>query len=133
MFFQRKKKEECEWINPINTLFLALVQTWGVSLEFERKYVEDYRLIMEDHKDNHSAWKDKYSTTLYGPSHKSKHWELQPIPDFVRWLKSGELHYLSYEKTTLLYESSPTVCMHHRCFYHLVKSIVYLHHNLNIN
>ena len=32
--------------------------------------------------------------------------ELQPIPDYTTWLQNeGELHYLSYEKTAILYNT----------------------------
>ena len=37
--------------------------------------------------------------------HNRNNLELQPIPDFVSWQQSGELRYLSYEKTSRLYES----------------------------
>jgi hypothetical protein len=102
--FSEERKQECEWIycpETMNPHFQALVQTWGVSDDFERSYVQDYNIIMNNHG-KCTAWKDKYSTTLYDDS-DSVNSELQPIPDFVRWIDSGgELHYLSYEKTSLL-------------------------------
>ena len=51
-------------------------------------------------KGKHTAWNDKYSTNLYG-NNNDVNLELQPIPDYVFWLtSSGELHYLSIEKTS---------------------------------
>jgi hypothetical protein len=86
----KERKEECDWTygpnSTSNPLFQALVQTWGVTLDFERKFVEDYHLIMQDNQDQRTAWKYKYSTTLDGPRNASKRFELQPVPDYVKWL-----------------------------------------------
>ena len=53
---------------------------------------------------NQTCWNDKYSTNLYGKDCE-ENFELQPIPDFVSWQQTGELHYLLYEKTLSLYNS----------------------------
>lgn len=102
-----ERKEECEWAytprSSCNPYFEALVEVWNVPKDFEGKYITDYNEIMNK-GERCSAWKDKYSTTLYG-NKSDKNCELQPIPDYVTWFKTnGELHYLSFEKTTKLYE-----------------------------
>ena len=51
-----------------------------------------------------TSWIDKYSTTIYSMNTNSVicRYELQPIPDYLRWLKTGEAHYLPLEETTPL-------------------------------
>ena len=41
---------------------------------------------------------------VYSPSPNinSTRRELQPLPDYMRWLKTSELHYLPYEETAVL-------------------------------
>jgi hypothetical protein len=102
-----ERKEECTWAyrprSGRNPLFESLVMVWDVPEDFERQYISDYNVVMNK-GDNCSAWKDKYSTTLYNTVDEYN-FELQPIPDFVKWFESkGELHYLSYERTAALYK-----------------------------
>ena len=59
---------------------------------------------MNNSTTNRTCWNDKYSTNLYGKDCE-ENFELQTIPDFVSWQQTGELHYLSYEKTLSLYNS----------------------------
>ena len=106
--FSEERKDECEWTyspkSSDHPHFQALVNAWGVPEDFERSYIEDYQVIMNK-TDRRTAWKDKYSTNLYGTDNEDN-FELQPIPDYVSWLTSGgELHYLSFEKTAALYSS----------------------------
>ena len=98
-----KKKQECTWVfghrTSENPHFQALVQVWGVPDDFEGSYIEDHDVIMNK-KGKHTAWNDKYSTNLYG-NNNDVNLELQPTPGYVFWLtNSGELHYLSTEKTS---------------------------------
>ena len=102
-----ERKEECTWAyrarSGSNPVFESLVMVWDVPENFERQYISDYNVVMNK-GENCSAWKDKYSTTLYRSVDESN-FKLQPIPDFVRWFESkGDLHYLSYERTAMLYE-----------------------------
>jgi hypothetical protein len=104
-----ERKEECTWTYKAesisNSIFESLVMVWNVPADFERRYISDYNVVMNKEENvNCSAWKDKYSTTLYSGIDENN-FEFQPIPDYVRWFESnGELHYLSYEKTVALYE-----------------------------
>ncbi len=103
-----ERKKECEWTysveNVDNPTFQALVEVWDVPEYIERKYTDDYDIIMNNTSGRRICWNDKYSTNLYGKRYE-KNFELQPIPDFVSWQQNGELHYLSYEKTLLLCNS----------------------------
>ena len=52
-----------------------------------------------------TAWKDLYSTTLINTNFINTVYELQPIPDYIRWFQSsGELHYVTTETATNLAE-----------------------------
>jgi hypothetical protein len=102
-----ERKEECTWTykaeSVSNSILESLVMVWNVPVDFERKYINDYNVVMNK-EENCSAWKDKHSTMLYSGIDENN-FEFQPIPDYVRWFESnGELHYLSYEKTAAFYE-----------------------------
>ena len=49
---------------------------------------------------------DKYTTIIYSPNLNisSKRWKLQPLPDYMRWFRTSELHYLPYEERCSLKE-----------------------------
>lgn len=49
-----------------------------------------------------TCWADKYSTTIYSCSMSGNRYELQPIPDFLRWFRTGEAHYMPLEEVALL-------------------------------
>ena len=105
--FSEEQKEVCKWSygpkRSSNPCFESLVMIWDVPEDFERKYISDYKFVMNN-EENRTLWKDKYSTTLNG-NKAGNNIELQPIPDYVTWFKrKGKLHYLSYEKTAKLYE-----------------------------
>ena len=78
---------------------------WGVDRDFTGNYVEDYRAINNNLiPDTRTAWLDKYTSCFYSATDDTsiKRFELQPIPDYLRWLKTGELHYLPLEERVLL-------------------------------
>ena len=48
------------------------------------------------------SWCDKYTTIMYRghgnwKSSNTERFHRQPLPDYLRWLDMGELHYLPYE------------------------------------
>ena len=50
-----------------------------------------------------TSWKDKYTTSLYSTLEVNcRRFELQPIPGYIRWYKTGEMHYLPMEERALL-------------------------------
>ena len=99
--FSEERKEECTWTYGPSTTenphFQALMQVWRIPEDFEGSYIEDYNVIMNK-KIKRTAWNDKYSTKLYRDANNNN-LVLQPIPDYVSWLTSGE--------TSTLYASSP--------------------------
>ena len=83
----------------------TLSYIWGVDRQFSSKYIDDYRAINNDLVEGtRIAWLDKYTTSIYSINEDSNciRYELQPIPDYLRWLKTGELHYLPLEERYLL-------------------------------
>ena len=87
-----------------NPYFQALVDVWGVPENIERRYTDDYDIIQNNNNTNRTCWNDKYSANLYGKDCE-ENFELQLIPDFVSWQQTGELHYLSYEKTLCIIQN----------------------------
>jgi hypothetical protein len=100
-----EQKELCDWTYELNDSFVwrDVETVWNLSHNEQFSYSEDYNLLMNK-LENRTAWIDKYHVTFYRPDNK---WitdiiarqELQPIPDYVRWVTTGgELHYLSHER-----------------------------------
>jgi hypothetical protein len=102
-------KETGEWtynVNKDSLLLKDLSVIWNVDENFEGDYFQDYQLLNNSlpQTDHRTAWVDKYITALYRVNDELSHeelkrYELQAIPDYIRWLESeGELHYLSNEQ-----------------------------------
>jgi hypothetical protein len=72
-------------------------------------YNEDYKLLYNSAKKKRTAWVDKYQTTMWREddnwigSAQRRH-ALQPIPDYVKWLEKGEMHYLTLERNCRISE-----------------------------
>ena len=90
------KVKNCELLNDLHF-------TWGIDIDFESSYLHDYQLITNQ-MSTPTAWKDKYTTSLFSPSCviACPREELQPIPDYFRWLHCCELHYMPWKETNLL-------------------------------
>ena len=91
---------------------------WNLDRHFEGQYIKDYKHINNEVllDGKRSSWLDKYTTSLYSISDvQCKRYELQPVSDFLRWLKTGELHYLPLEERKLLKEGPwddiPEACL----------------------
>lgn len=88
-------------------LLTALHCTWGVDLDFQQSYKHDYALLTNKLTDERTSWEDKYTTSLFSPlpvpfARK----EAQPLPDYLRWVDTCELHFMTLQKTSLL-EAGP--------------------------
>ena len=77
---------------------------WDLESEFQGNYITDYKTIHNTLLDDvRTAWTDKYTTSLYSLHNpQCRRYELQPVPDYLRWYKTGELHYLPLEERSLL-------------------------------
>ena len=85
-------------------LLTQLHFAWGMDLDFEGDYLDDYQLLNNDLVKERTAWRDKYTTALYSPVNgiMCSRKELQPIPDILRWLNCYELHYMPWQEASLL-------------------------------
>ena len=79
--------------------------TWETPIEFTGSYLEDHQTINNELlADKITSWRDKYTTVLYSMKSDiscNRH-ELQPLPDYIRWIKTGELHYLPMEEASII-------------------------------
>ena len=77
---------------------------WKLDTNFQGEYMADYKLINNALLDGvRTSWTDKYTTSLYSLGDiQCRRYELQPIPDYLRWFRTGELHYLALEERALL-------------------------------
>ena len=87
-----------------------MVETWKIDENYIGQYAEDYKVIANQ-SGVRTANKDKYGTMLRDASHFDDHNGkiLQPIPDYICWINSGELHFLSYDKTEQLARDKPEI------------------------
>ena len=83
---------------------------WDLEESVCGRYREDYQVLNNTYREEglRTCWQDKYSTVVYNPDRttteelKNINREMQPIPDFIRWLQSGELHYMPLERVRQL-------------------------------
>lgn len=120
------RKESCNKKYKIRKSQLSdeLCMTWNLNPDFVSSYYENYQELL-------SSWRDKY--TFYNSSSGQK--PTQPIPDYVQWLETGELHYLSTEDIKSLgtgpWISSPSLFMPTRILQLLFETLVVPLNGLN--
>lgn len=90
-----------------STVTRNLNVVWGIDEHFSGSYYDDYKIIKNDHEScpYRTAWKDKYTTAIYAlDSHVYGvgQYDLQPLPDYIRWKETGELHYIPFNERVLL-------------------------------
>ena len=75
---------------------------WDTDEDFQGQYLSDHKSVCNEMLEKmRTAWTDKYTTSVYSTT-ISQRYELQPIPDYLRWLKTNELHYLLLEERALI-------------------------------
>jgi hypothetical protein len=90
-----------------NNLWKEVALIWDLNADFVRCY-RDYQRLENtfDKEMEQTCLTNKYSTIVLNPEISDEYKELlisQPIPDYVRWYKSGgELHFLPLEKLNQL-------------------------------
>ena len=88
----------------------SLVAAWDVDRHFQGEYLKDHQALCNALFDDiTTCWADKYSTTIYSYSMEGRNYQLQPIPDYLRWFRTGEAHYLPLEVALLLKGSWITI------------------------
>lgn len=95
--------------NSYSTCQVKLMDTlhfvWSAERNFSGKYLDDYKTMNNNLIGYRTAWLDKYTACFYTSKDGDddlRRFELQPIPDYLRWIKTGELHYLPLEERVLL-------------------------------
>ena len=73
---------------------------WHLDVEIEGCYVSNYQLLQNELIEERASGEinTQPSITL----HYLTSYELQPMPDFIRWLRTCELHYLPLNKRVFL-------------------------------
>jgi hypothetical protein len=103
-----------------NPLLESLHITWGVDICYRGDYIEDYKILTDSYsEDSRTAWVDKYTTVVYSPlpTIKCDRYELQPLPDYPRWMQTGKLHYLPWEEMARLENGVWDNTVYQVCFY----------------
>ena len=83
---------------PVNNdIMNYLEKVWETKKGFVGSYSSDYETLQK------YSYCDKYSTTVYRDDENwlgtiLPRYKRQPIPDYHKWIISGEYHYLSYEQ-----------------------------------
>ena len=88
-----------------NHILRDLSLFWNVDREFEGSYTTDYKTLNNElHDGRRTCWSDKYTTVIYSQDENihCRRSELQPLPDYIRWFHTRELHYLPLEERALL-------------------------------
>ena len=78
---------------------------WSAKRNFSGRYLDDYKAMRNHLIGYRTAWLDKYTACFYtfkDGDDGLRRFELQPIPDYLRWIKTGKLHYLPLEECELL-------------------------------
>ena len=83
---------------PVNNYILNyLEKVWGIKKRFVGSYSSDHETLQK------YSYCNEYSTTVYRDDENwlgtiLRRYEHQPIPDYHKWIISGEYHHLSYEQ-----------------------------------
>ena len=99
-----KKSFSCVKYKPQKNEILNWLEIqWDVDDNFEGDYMNDYLAITNELSgEKRTAWIDKYTTSLYSVRDvQCRRYELQPMPDYLRWFKTAELHYLPLEERAI--------------------------------
>ena len=112
----RKDEDDNYYVPCKDSVWSKVAMIWDLKDNFRGTYREDYQILNNSYQEEglRTCWQDKYSTVVYNPERmtanelKDANREMQPIPDFVRWLQSGELHYMPLEKVCELNINSLT-------------------------
>ena len=81
-----------------NYLYNNLIMSWQLSDKFTSSYIDDYNLLNNKLVGSKTCHVDKYTTCLISPEFimetSSLVTNIQPLPDFLRWVRTLELHYM---------------------------------------
>lgn len=94
---KQKEEDETKYHCNHNNSLKYLETVWCVQTNFLGSYRADYNTLTK------FSFKDKYSTTVFREDNnwrggKLERFDRQPLPDYKRWLETGELYYMPYEE-----------------------------------
>lgn len=72
---------------------------WKIEESFKGNYIEDYNHLSNSLYDKRrTSWLTTYMAAIYSKLENSsiQRFEREPLPDYIRWLSTTELHYMSY-------------------------------------
>ncbi len=92
-FLSLTEDQRLQFTNPDyhpsrTSLWKNLVDIWKIEDTFASDCVTDHAILQNEHADIRTCWRDKYTTSIYSPNPSClalRH-ELQPLPDFIRWV-----------------------------------------------
>lgn len=84
--------------------------------DFSGDYISDYNNLTNADREQRSSWTDKYSFFAYRDDEfwkndiNSVRFQLQPLPDFIQYFQTKELHYLPFDITQRISSSNDPWC-----------------------
>ena len=107
-FSEQRKLEYLEMYTvKTNNTTKALGMIWGADENLKRSYSNDYATLLNEETDARTSWCGKYITAVFRCDEEwigddtTRH-VAQPVPDYIKWLESGRMHYMSYESRIAL-------------------------------
>ena len=95
----------CNYSPVKNSLFDNLTITWNLDVSFTGSYIEDYNLLRNKREDITLSHVDKYTTCLVSSDAGAETClvtKIQPLPDYMRWIRTCEMHYMSLSERVKL-------------------------------
>ena len=87
----------CTYKPVKNSMFDNLVITWHLNELFSGSYIDDYKLLRNKDKEH----VDKYTTCFISCDASAETnlvTKIQPLPDYCRWIRTCELHYMPLDE-----------------------------------
>ena len=94
---------------------------WDINKDLHSLYIEGYKLLRNQVAEEHTSWLDKYTTSVYRPDTELEcdRFERQPLPDYIRWVKTCELHYMPWQERWILphgvWDETPALFLPSKC------------------
>ena len=137
---QRKIENAERYTVKTNDTTKALAMIWGADENLQRYYSSDYLLLLNDETNIKTSWCGKYITAVFRSDEEwigedTSRSIPQPLPDYVRWLETGRMHYMPYElRITLdsgIWDNEPDLFLPERILTMAFKVIPHLSQELS--
>ena len=96
---EQNKEEFEETYSPSfsSSILESIARNWNIDKNYSSSYVDDYEHLNNTLKqDERTSWIEKYRAVFYNSAEciNFRRYEFQPVPDYVCWARTQELHYL---------------------------------------